>query len=101
MGIIRDWAEYTNGAQGVPAETGNTLRRTLGQMYKTALTQTCGDHGEAERKLAQSIDNDRRFDRYPTDKLVSRFRDCYRSGALLDFDNLEPSNRWRNPGTRG
>jgi hypothetical protein len=101
MPIIRDWHEFTGGAQGIPAETGNELRTTLGKMYKQALNQACGNHGEAEKKLAQSIDNDRRFDKYPTATLVNRFRDCYRSGEFLDFENLTPSPRWRNPGTRG
>src|SRR5713101_6212423 len=100
MGIIRDWAAYTGGAQGVPVETTKALRVSLGQMYQDALRQTCGNHGEAEQKLAQSIDNDRRFDPYKTDRLVNRFRDCYQRGAFLDFDDPElkgapPSNRWR------
>jgi cation transport regulator ChaB len=101
MGIIRDWAAYTNGAQGVPTKTTHELRSTLRNMYKDAFNQACGNQAEAEKKFAQSIDNDRRFDNYPTEKLIARFRDCYRSGAKLDFDHLEPSDHWRNPGTRG
>jgi hypothetical protein len=79
MGIIRE--------QGVPAKTGRTLRTALGQMYQAALTETRGSHNEAEVKLAQSIDNDRRFDVYPTNRLVSRFRDCYQTGGFLDLDD--------------
>jgi hypothetical protein len=85
MGIIRDWAAATNGQQGVPVETGRALRVTLGQMYQGALAQTGGNHAEASKKLAESIDNDRRFDPYKTDRLVSRFSENYRSGAFLDF----------------
>jgi hypothetical protein len=98
MGIIRDWAAYTGGAQGIPAETGETLRRTLGQMYRVALNDACGNHEEAEKKLAESINNDRRFDPYPTDRLVSRFRECFRSGASLDFDDPQLKGGAPRPG---
>ena len=87
MPIIRDWSVYTNGAQGEPAETGITLRKELGRLYQQALNRTGGNHDEAEIKLAQSIDNDRRFDQYLTAPLVNSFRDAYRRGAFLDFDD--------------
>jgi hypothetical protein len=106
MGIIRDWAAATGGQQGVPEETGRTLRVALGQMYQGALAQTGGNHGEAEKKLAESIDNDRRFDPYRTDRLVNSFREKYQSGGFLDFADPylkggEPVKRWRNPSTGG
>jgi hypothetical protein len=82
--IIRDWATYTNGAQGT-AESDRGLRVVLGKMYQEALDTTGGNHANAEQKLAQSIDNDRRFDQYLTAPLVDRFRDCYKTGAFLDF----------------
>jgi hypothetical protein len=87
MPIIRDWNLYTDGAQGTPTETTKTLRLTLGRMYEEALNATGGHRADAERKLAQSIDNDRRYDAYRTDRLVSRFRDCYQNGAFLDFSD--------------
>jgi hypothetical protein len=85
--IIKDWAAYTGGAQGIPAETGSTLRKALGTMYQDALNQTCGNHKAAEQKLAQSIDNDRRFDEYQTAPLVERFRQNYQNGGFLDFND--------------
>jgi hypothetical protein len=87
MGIIRDWAAATNGAQGVPVETTIALRVELGQKYRQALHQTKGNHEEAEVKLAEAINFDRRYDAYPTDRLVSRFREAYQNGAFLDFDD--------------
>jgi hypothetical protein len=87
MGIVRDWHAYTDGAQGIPAKTGRTLRTVLGQMYKEALAETCGCHAEAEVKLAEAIDNDRRFDAYKTDKVVDRFRDCYSNGIFFDLED--------------
>ena len=95
MGIIRDWAAATGGQQGIPAKTGRTLRTVLGQMYQEALAETCGNHGDAEIKLVESIDLDRRFDPYQTDRLVSRFRDCYQNGSFLDFE--DPCSERRSP----
>ena len=97
MGIIRDWAA-TGGAQGeAPLEAGKVLRTKLGQMYRQALHQTSGNHEEAEQKLAVSIDNDRRFDAFPTDRLVQRFRENYQTGGYLDFSDpylRGESNHW-------
>jgi hypothetical protein len=88
MPIIRDWAVYTGGQQGeAPLETGRILRSTLGQMYQQALNTTGGNQELAEQKLAQSIDNDRRFDAYPTERVVQRFRENYQTGGFLDFDD--------------
>src|SRR5260370_36850307 len=99
MGIIRDWAAYTGGAQGVPAKTNETLRKTLGQMYQGALTEANGNIEEANNKLAESINNDRRFDQYPTDRLLKRFNEYFGNGAFLDFE--EPYLQERAPRPRG
>jgi hypothetical protein len=87
MGIVRDWFVYTGGTQGTAAETGVTLRTELGQKYQTALRETNGSHDEAELKLAKLIDLDRRFDQYPTERLVTRFRECFQNGSYLDLDD--------------
>jgi hypothetical protein len=56
-------------------------------MYQDALTQTYGNHEAAEVKLAESINDNRKFDPYPTDRLVGAFRAAYQNGAFLDFDD--------------
>ena len=87
MGIIRDWAAATGGAQGTPVETTVALRRELGRKYQEALNHSGGNHEVAEQKLAQAIDLDRRYDSYLTDKLVDSFRSAYQNGSQLDFSD--------------
>jgi hypothetical protein len=85
MGIIRNWAQYTNGTQGAPVETTIALRKELGRKYRDCLNRTGGNHNAAEVELAKEIDLDRKYDAFLTNRLVDSFRAAYQNGALLDF----------------
>jgi hypothetical protein len=86
MGIVRNWSQYTNGAQGT-TQNDNELRVELGRLYQVALDKTCGNHGAAEQELAKSIDQNRMFDAYQTAPLVDSFRNAYKYGSYLDFSD--------------
>ncbi|SDK14560.1 MULTISPECIES: hypothetical protein [Bradyrhizobium] len=90
MGIIRDWAAYTNGAQGVPEdmrEDHRDMRVYMGQAHSRAINRHNGSLSEAKKDLAEAIERDRRFDPYDKKRLLDRFSECWGSGQLLDFSD--------------
>jgi hypothetical protein len=90
MPIIRDWAAYTNGTQGVPdggTEDHRDMRLYMGKAHQSAVSRHNGSLKEAKKDLAGAIERDRRFDAYDRQRLLDRFSECWGSGQLLDFDD--------------
>jgi hypothetical protein len=65
------------------------LCNTLSQMHRQARTVSNFDSVEAERKLAEWIQQDRRLDNYDAARLAQRVNTCLQSGAVLELDAPE------------
>jgi hypothetical protein len=65
------------------------LCNTLSQMHRQARTVSNFNSVEAERKLAEWIQQDRRLDNYDAARLAQRVNTCLQSRAVLELDAPE------------
>jgi hypothetical protein len=87
MGIIRDWAAYTDGAQGVPAETGSAMSRRIAEMFRDCMARTGSHRDEALDQLQHEVQLDRRFDPYDPKRLAERVNSVWESGRSFDWED--------------
>jgi hypothetical protein len=65
------------------------LCATLSEMHRRARDKCNYDSNEAQRKLEQWIQQDRRLDGYDAARLAQRVSTCLQSGAVLELDAPE------------
>jgi hypothetical protein len=65
----------------------NSLAATLSEMEHRSRIKSNFDQGEAKRKLAEYVGQDRRFDSFDLSRLIERVADCRSNGATLDLDD--------------
>jgi hypothetical protein len=65
------------------------LCATLSEMHRRARDRSNYNSIEAERKLAEWIQQDRRLDPYDAARLAQRVNTCLQSGAVLELDAPE------------
>jgi hypothetical protein len=79
------------------------LAVTLTRMADLARERTNFHQGEAKTKMAEWLQNDRRFDGFDPDRLIERVHQCRYNGATLDLTDPQlkrggeprPGDRWR------
>jgi hypothetical protein len=65
------------------------LCATLSEMHRRARDRCNYNQVEAEQKLAEWIQQDRRLDAYDAARLAQRVNTCLQSGAVLELDAPE------------
>jgi hypothetical protein len=69
--------------------TPRDLCNTLSQMHRRAKDVCNNDQAEAQRKLEEWIQQDRRLDGFDAARLAQRVNTCLQSGAVLELDAPE------------
>jgi hypothetical protein len=77
-----------------------SLAATLSQMQREALNRCNGNQIEAAENIRRWVANDRRFDQFDANRLVSRAEECRTTGATLNLEDdphllkTRPPNRY-------
>src|ERR1700694_4222315 len=87
MGIIRDWANYTGGQQGVPAEASQGLSKRIAGIFQDCMARTNSNRDQALERLQQEVLYDRHFDSYDPKRLAERVNDVWQEGRSFDWDD--------------
>lgn len=61
------------------------MKKTLGEMAQLSRQRSNFDQGAAKEKFKEFLRQDRRFDGYNVDALVTRVDQCLSAGAQLDL----------------
>jgi hypothetical protein len=74
------------------------MQETLAKLHRHTLDRCNGNQVEAQQKMTELVQQDRRFDGYQPDRLVSRVQECWGHGAKLDLEDpsllKKPRNRY-------
>jgi hypothetical protein len=75
------------------------LAATLSQMQRQALNKCNGNQIEAAEHVKRWVSNDRRFDQFNAERLVTRAEECRTTGATLNLED-DPNLLKARPGNR-
>jgi hypothetical protein len=78
---------------------GKDMALTLSEMQRQALNKCNGNQIQATEYVRQWVQQDRRFDQYNAEALVSRAEQCRTSGAVMNLED-DPSLLRERPANR-